>query len=265
MLNLKNKKDNYPWYKFYNDVPKHLEYPEGSMIDFLLETALKYPHNYAYQYFNNKCTYKDFMEQIEACARSLKTLGVKEDDYLLMATAEHSQRTSYATGKLLTEFFMKDAVEHRQIKGCSLRFANVYSKNELLAKHVIPHVITSLMKDGKVTLLENSKINKRTFLHNIDSCAAVLAVAGTEAALDGTVYNVATEQEVSMMELVELCGKVIGIEKPEIIFEGYRESDPVRRVLSTQKLRERTGWEAKISLEQGIKMCVDYRRQVEGK
>ena len=80
MLKLKNKKDNYPWYKFYNDVPKHLEYPEGSMIDFLLETALKYPHNYAYQYFNNKCTYKDFMEQIEACARSLKTLGVKEDD-----------------------------------------------------------------------------------------------------------------------------------------------------------------------------------------
>lgn len=196
---------------------------------------------------------------------SWKDGGVKEDDYLLMATAEHSQRTSYATGKLLTEFFMKDAVEHRQIKGCSLRFANVYSKNELLAKHVIPHVITSLMKDGKVTLLENSKINKRTFLHNIDSCAAVLAVAGTEAALDGTVYNVATEQEVSMMELVELCGKVIGIEKPEIIFEGYRESDPVRRVLSTQKLRERTGWEAKISLEQGIKMCVDYRRQVEGK
>lgn len=28
----------------------------------------------------------------------------KEDDFLLLATAEHSQRTSYATGKLLTEF-----------------------------------------------------------------------------------------------------------------------------------------------------------------
>lgn len=198
-------------------------------------------------------------------AASWKDGGVKEDDFLLLATAEHSQRTSYATGKLLTEFFMKDAVDNGQIKGCSLRFANVYSKNELLAKHVIPHVITSLMRDGKVTLLENSKVNRRTFLHNIDSCAAVLAVADTEAALDGTVYNVATEQEVSMIELVELCGKAIGIEKPEIIFEGYRESDPERRVLSVQKLKERTGWEATITLEQGIKMCVDYRRQVEGK
>ena len=196
---------------------------------------------------------------------SWKEGGMAEDDFLLLATAEHSQRTSYATGKLLTEFFMKDVVDKGQIKGCSLRFANVYSKNELLAKHVIPHVITSLMKDGKVTLLENSKVNKRTFLHNIDSCAAVLAVADTDEALDGTVYNVATEQEVSMIELVELCGKAIGIDNPEITFEGYRESDPVRRVLSAKKLKEKTGWEPVITLEQGIQMCVDYRRQTEGR
>lgn len=197
--------------------------------------------------------------------QSWKEGGVREDDFLLLATAEHSQRTSYATGKLLTEFFMKDAVDRGLIKGCSLRFANVYSKNELLAKHVVPHVITSLMEEGKVTLLENSKVNKRTFLHNIDSCAAVLAVADTESALDGTVYNVATEEEVSMIELVKLCGKAIGIEEPEIKFEGYRESDPERRVLSACKIKERTGWQSTITLEQGIQMCVDYRRQVENK
>lgn len=197
--------------------------------------------------------------------QSWKEGGVKEDDFLVLATVEHSQRTSYATGKLLTEFFMKDAVDKGLIAGCSLRFANVYSKNELYAKHIIPHVITSLMENGKVTLLENSKVNKRTFLHNIDSCAAVLAVADTDDALDGTVYNVATEQEVSMIELVELCGKAIGIEKPEITFEGYRESDPERRVLSAQKIKERTGWESSITLEQGIQMCVDYRREMEGR
>lgn len=196
---------------------------------------------------------------------SWKDGGMKEDDFLLLATAEHSQRTSYATGKLLTEFFLKDAVDEGKIKGCSLRFANVYSKNELLTKHVVPHIVSSLMRDGKVTLLENSKVNRRTFLHNIDSCSAVLAVSDTDDALDGTVYNVATEQEVSMIELVELCGRAIGIEKPEIIFEGYRESDPVRRVLSAEKIMERTGWKPTISLEQGIQMCVDYRRQVENR
>lgn len=194
---------------------------------------------------------------------SYKEGGVTEEDFLLLATAEHSQRTSYATGKLLTEFFMKDAVDKGLIKGCSLRFANVYSKNELLAKHIIPHVITSLMRDGKVTLLENSKVNRRTFLHNIDSCRAVLALADVDSALDGTIYNVATEEEVSVIELVKLCGKVIGIEDPEITFEGYRESDPVRRGLSAKKIKERTGWKPTITLEQGIRMCADYKKQVE--
>lgn len=50
--------------------------------------------------------------------------GVKESDYTMFATAEHSQRTSYAAGKLFTEFFMKDTVGSGRIKGCSIRFAN---------------------------------------------------------------------------------------------------------------------------------------------
>ena len=90
--------------------------------------------------------------------------GVKESDYITMANAEHSQRTSYATGKLLTEFFMKDAVNKGKIKGCSIRFANVYSKDEKYPKHIIPHIINSFKNDGEVTLLENSKKNRRTFL-----------------------------------------------------------------------------------------------------
>lgn len=183
--------------------------------------------------------------------------GVKESDYLKMSTAEHSQRTSYAVGKLLTEFWMKDAVDKGQIKGCSLRFANVYSKNELYPKHIIPHIITQLKEKGRVVLLENSKINKRTFLHNIDSCQAVLKLIESESALDGTIYNVATDEEIAIVDLVKLCAAKMHIENPSIIFEGYRESDPVRRLLNTEKIRIRTGWKPMISLDKGIEMCVD--------
>lgn len=183
--------------------------------------------------------------------------GVAEADYITMANAEHSQRTSYATGKLLTEFFMKDAVSEHKIKGCSIRFANVYSKNELYPKHIIPHVINELKEKGCVELLENSKRNQRTFLHNADSCAAVIALAETESALDGSVYNVATDEEISIIDLVKLCGKKLGIDNPKITFKGYRESDPERRVLSTEKIRTRTNWSPKITLEQGIEMCVE--------
>lgn len=184
--------------------------------------------------------------------------GVSEEDYILFATAEHSQRTSYATGKLLTEFFMKDAVDKGKIKGCSLRFANVYSDNELYAKHIIPHIITSLLEKQSVTLLENSRKNKRTFLHNFDSCQAVLAVIEGKNTLDGSVYNVATEEEVSILELVDICAKALNLEDYQIEFEGYRSADPERRLLSSKKLRERTNWSPMVSLNEGIKRCADY-------
>lgn len=184
--------------------------------------------------------------------------GVKESDYLTMANAEHSQRTSYATGKLLTEFFMKDAVENGKIKGCSIRFANVYSKNERYPKHIIPFIINSFKNDGEVVLLENSKKNHRTFLNNYDSCSAVLELCKTDSSLDGSVYNVATDEEISIIDLANLIAEKMNIENPVIKFDGYRESDPERRVLSTDKIKTKTSWKPIISLDKGLDECVDY-------
>ena len=182
--------------------------------------------------------------------------GVRESDYLLMSTAEHSQRTSYACGKLMTEFFMKDAVDKGKIKGCSIRFANVYSKHERFAKHIIPHIINELSEKGSVTLLENSKKNRRAFLHNIDSCRSVMALINSDKALDGTVYNVATDEEITIIDLTYKIAEKMGLPKPEIKFEGYRSSDPERRVLNTEKIRTRTDWTPIINLDKGLEMCV---------
>ena len=182
--------------------------------------------------------------------------GVKESDYLTMSVAEHSQRTSYATGKLLTEFFIKDAVDEGKIKGCSIRFANVYSKDERYPKHIIPFIINSFRDNGKVVLLENSRKNRRTFLNNYDSCSAVLALASTDSALDGTVYNVATDEEISIIGLAKLCAAKMGIKNPVIEFSGYRESDPERRLLSTEKIRTRTSWKPVVDLDKGLDECI---------
>ena len=182
--------------------------------------------------------------------------GVRESDYLMMSTAEHSQRTSYACGKLMTEFFMKDAVDKGKIKGCSIRFANVYSKHERFAKHIIPHIINELLEKGSVTLLENSKKNRRAFLHNIDSCRSVMALINSDQALDGTVYNVATDEEITIIDLTYKIAEKMGMPKPEITFSGYRSSDPERRIFNTAKIRTRTEWSPIITLEKGLEMCV---------
>ncbi|MBS9767866.1 MAG: NAD(P)-dependent oxidoreductase [Flavobacteriaceae bacterium] len=193
--------------------------------------------------------------------QSWKEGGVVESDPILFSTAEQSQRTSYATGKLLTEFFMADAVQKNKIKGCSIRFANVYSETELHAKHIIPYIIDSFKKGNKITLLENSKVNKRTFLHNYDSCNSIIALLESDEALDGSVYNVATDEEVSIIELVEMIAKKMNIENPEIVFEGYRSADPVRRGLNVDKIKQRTTWQPKVHLSEGLDKCIEFRKR----
>ena len=185
--------------------------------------------------------------------------GVHEDSPVLMATAEQSMRTSYATGKLLTEFFMKDAVEQGRIKGCSMRFANVYSAEEIYDDHIIPHIISSLKRDGGVTLLENAKETRRTFLNNEDSCRAVVELLMNESALDGGVYNVGTMEEFYIVDLVKLIAKMMGIENPRIDFKGERTADPRRRLLSVEKIRKAVGWVAEVDLREGLKACIQNR------
>ncbi len=77
--NLKKINKNRKWLGQY-DRRSNLEYPNTSMVDALMEVARKYPKYYAYEYFGNKVTYREFMKQIEAVAKSLKNYGVAKSD-----------------------------------------------------------------------------------------------------------------------------------------------------------------------------------------
>jgi dTDP-glucose 4,6-dehydratase len=184
--------------------------------------------------------------------------GVKEDDPLAIAGVESSQRASYAVGKLLTEYFLKEACLNGSIKGCSIRFANVYSTDELEPAHIIPYTIETLSHGSGITLLENAPRTSRTFLHNSDSCNAVTHLLDSDSALDGSAYNVGTDEEINIVDLVEKIADAMGIDGLEIAFEGVRTADPERRLLNTEKIRSRTGWSPRVSLAEGIRMCVDH-------
>ena len=162
----------------------------------------------------------------------------------------------YPNTKYCAERFAQSFCDTYGMNVTCIRFANVYSKDERYPKHIIPFIINSFRDNGKVVLLENSRKNRRTFLNNYDSCSAVLALASTDSALDGTVYNVATDEEISIIDLAKLCATKMGIENPVIEFSGYRESDPERRLLSTEKIRTRTAWKPVVNLDKGLDECI---------
>ncbi len=88
-------------------------------------------------------------------------------------------------------------------------------------------------------------------LHNIDSCRACACIIKLTGCFRRFVYNVKLRmEEISIVDLVGLIGTKMGIEKPAILFSGYRASDPERRILNTDKIRQRTCGEPVVNLSQ---------------
>lgn len=82
---MKKSKKEYkakPWLAYYDEenISSHLEYPDCSMVDMIMQSAEKWPDNTAYVYFGHKVSYKNFIKKIEKVARALKNYGVKEGD-----------------------------------------------------------------------------------------------------------------------------------------------------------------------------------------
>lgn len=68
------------WLNYYSKPPKELVFDAGSMVDAVLVSASLYPNNIAIEYFNAELTYTEMINKIKKCARSLRRIGVEEDD-----------------------------------------------------------------------------------------------------------------------------------------------------------------------------------------
>lgn len=76
-----------PWVKYYDEwTSKSFDYPEKMLWEFVKESAEKNPNNMAYEYYGSNATFKKLMKEIEECARSLKSIGVKKDDIVTVCS-----------------------------------------------------------------------------------------------------------------------------------------------------------------------------------
>ena len=69
-----------PWLANYGDIPPHLNYFDGSMIELVETVAEKYPKYIALDFMGKSTTYQELVEQIHACARALKSIGIRAGD-----------------------------------------------------------------------------------------------------------------------------------------------------------------------------------------
>ena len=74
-----------PWKDYRGDLPFTLEYFNGTMYEKVEEIAKKQPLAIALDFMGKHITYKYMIDQINLCARSLRVLGIRENDRVTIA------------------------------------------------------------------------------------------------------------------------------------------------------------------------------------
>lgn len=143
----------------------------------------------------------------------------------------------------------------------SLMPTNLYGPRDnfdLQTSHVLPAMIrkfheAKLNKHAPVTLW-GSGMPMREFLQVDDLADAVLFVM--ERKMEEGLYNVGTGIDLTVKSLAELIQSVIG-HQGEIIWDSDKPDGTPRKLMDVSKMNE-AGWEASISLEEGIKMTYGW-------
>ena len=126
---------------------------------------------------------------------------------------------------------------------------------------VIPTIVTQALTRDRIEL--GAVEPTRDFLYVTDTAEGLVRCAEAYG-VDGEVFNLGTGQEHSIQHVVDLVLEATGKELPvELGEERLRPSDSEvdRLCAAVDKARERLGWEAQVSFEDGLRRTIEWIAQ----
>lgn len=143
----------------------------------------------------------------------------------------------------------------------SLMPTNLYGTHDnfdLQTSHVLPAMLRKFheakINGQQPVTLWGSGTPMREFLFVDDMAAAV--VFALENTLDEHLYNIGTGEDLTIKELATLIQKTVG-HTGAIIWDSSKPDGTPRKLMDVSKMKSK-GWEAKITLEEGIKVTYDW-------
>ena len=104
----------------------------------------------------------------------------------------------------------------------------------------------------------------RDFIYVEDLASAHMAVLGDMGDSgdlgkkgDYRVFNVGSEKGIKIIDVVNALSDILGYEI-QIEDKGERKGDVMANYASSDKLKQATGWEAEVGLEEGLRKTVEY-------
>lgn len=176
----------------------------------------------------------------------------------------------YSISKLVGELYGNYFHIRHGLPIVKARFSNVYGPREILGagrwrgtahtvwRNVTPTFIWKSV-NGESLPLDNGGNTSRDFIFVEDMARGLMACALRGEA--GGVYNLATGRETTILELANAINQATGNKSPLDLKPARDWDRSGKRFASTEKARTQLGFEAKVSIQEGINRTVEWTRQ----
>ncbi len=190
---------------------------------------------------------------------------------------QHPQNPAspYGETKLIIEKILKDYDKAYGLKSIILRYFNVIGSEDNARigewhtpeTHLVPNILKSSLEEGKEFKIYGDNYNTpdgtciRDYVNVNDLAQAhLLAYKYLNRENKSDVFNIGTENGISVKEIFDICEKVIGKKIPVKIVEK-RVGDVEKLYANPTKAKNILGWKPTHSLEIGIQTAYKWEKK----
>jgi len=186
-----------------------------------------------------------------------------KEEYLLTGELEITNE-AYGVAKIAGIRMCKHYNQQYGTNFISVMPTNLYGPNDnydLETSHVMAALICKFhdakQNNTPQVVVWGTGVPRREFLHVDDMAdACVYLMENYDAPDIGEFVNIGLGEDVTIKELAELIGDIVGY-NGEIVYDTTKPDGTPQKLLDVSRLRE-LGWCAKISLRDGIKQAYDW-------
>lgn len=193
-------------------------------------------------------------------ASSDKAYGAT-DDLPYKETHPLVGRTPYDVSKSCADLIAQAYAHTWSLNVCVVRCGNLFGGGDRNYNRLVPGVIRDILS-GRRPILRSDGSPVRDYIYVEDAASAYLRLAAAMRADDtlcGRAFNFSLEKPMRVLELVETVLRVMGSDlTPDI--RATARSELSEQYLDSSAAREVLGWEAEVSLEEGLARTVEWYR-----
>jgi len=160
----------------------------------------------------------------------------------------------YGLVNLATEKYIELFSKSHNLPYVILRLSNVYGPRQW-ETGIIPSLIMHLLRKESPTI-NGDGTQTRDFIYIEDVVeACMMAVNG--AGITG-IYNVGSQQEVSLNEIFESVKRILDEPGTKAIYQTSVLQESKRSALDIQKIKQEINWQPNVSLQEGLKKTIAW-------